>query len=48
MARPKKRISITEDVVQMAYRYSVYPTDLQEYRMENWLGALCGLYNTGL
>ena len=46
MAKPKKKSdTTTENVIQIAYRYRAYPTDLQEYRIENWLGALCGLYN---
>jgi len=46
MARPKKKANTTaESVIQIAYIYRAYPTDLQEYRMENWRGALCGLYN---
>jgi len=51
MARPKKKADTTldvEDVVQIAYRYRAYPTDLQEYSLENWLGALCALYNDAI
>src|SRR5208283_3343349 len=46
MARPEKKANTTaERVIQIAYIYWAYPTDLQEYRMENWRGALCVLYN---
>src|SRR5208283_3746067 len=49
MARPKnKPIHTTKDVVQIAYRYRTYPTDLQVLSMENWMGSLCHLSNEAI
>ncbi len=47
MSRAKKSNSKVPTIptCRIAYRYRAYPADLQEYRMENWFGALCGLYN---
>jgi len=49
MARSKKKRAYTaEDIVQIAYRYLAYPTDLQVLSMENWLGSLCHLSNEAI
>jgi len=49
MARSKKKPSHTaKDVVQIAYRYLAYPTDLQVLTMENWMGSLCHLSNEAI
>ena len=49
MARSKnKPIHTTKDVVQIAYRYRTYPTDLQVLSMENWMGSLCHLSNEAI
>src|SRR5208282_1456274 len=49
MARSKnKPIHTTKDVVQIAYRYRAYPTDLQVWSMENWMGSLCHLSNEAI
>ena len=32
----------------LTYKFRAYPTVLQEYRLENWLYALCWLYNYAL
>ena len=47
MSRAKKNNSKVPTIptCRIAYRHRAYPADLQEYRMENWFGALCGLYN---
>src|SRR5271157_123307 len=46
MSRAKKKgKDIQSASIRITYRYLAYPTDLQEYRMENWLNSLCGLYN---
>jgi len=34
--------------MQKAHKYLDEPTDLQEYRMENWLGFLCHLGNESI
>ncbi|HMK44014.1 MAG TPA: transposase, partial [Dissulfurispiraceae bacterium] len=49
MSRPKKNSNKTEvPTVRIACRYRAYPTDLQQYRMENWLWTLGGLYNSAV
>jgi|GEM_PF-1431977 len=49
MARSKnKPIRTTKNVVQIAYRYLEYPTDLQVLSMENWMGSLCHLNNEAI
>src|SRR5271169_6178782 len=49
MARSKKKpICTAKDVVQIAYRYLAYPTDLQVLSMENWRGSLCHLSNEAI
>src|SRR5271169_5631282 len=49
MARSKKKpIHTAKDVVQIAYRYLAYPTDLQVLSMENWMGSLCHLSNEAI
>src|SRR5271169_4626556 len=49
MARFKnKPIHAVKDVVQIAYRYLAYPTDLQVLSMENWMGSLCHLSNEAI
>ena len=49
MARFKnKPIHTIKDVVQIAYRYRAYPTDLQVLSMENWMGSLCHLSNEAI
>src|SRR5271169_6507052 len=49
MARSKKKpIRTTKDVVQIAYRYRTYPTDLQVLSIENWMGSLCHLNNEAI
>src|SRR5208283_4946292 len=49
MAKSKKKpIHTTKDVVQIAYRYLAYPTDLQVLSMENWMGSLCHLNNEAI
>lgn len=46
MSRPKKKSKQqSDDTYRLAYRYRAYPTDLQEYQMENWFFVLHGLYN---
>lgn len=47
MSRPRKKGSYTEsaNTCCISYRYRAYPTDLQQYRMENWLYILQNLYN---
>ena len=32
----------------LTYKFRAYPTALQEYKLENWLFALCWLYNSAL
>src|SRR5208283_2773148 len=49
MVRSKnKPIRTTKDVVQIAYRYLAYPTDLQVLSMENWICSLCRLNNEAI
>jgi len=49
MARSKKKpIHTAKDVVQIAYRYRAYPTDVQVLSMENWMGSLCHLSNEAI
>src|SRR5208282_1401640 len=49
MSRPKKKPkSDTGALIQKAHKYLAEPTDLQEYRMENWFGALCCLGNDSI
>ncbi len=46
MSRPRKKAKAdTGALIQKAYKYLAEPTDLQEYRMENWFGSLCHLVN---
>jgi putative transposase len=37
-----------EDKFLLTYKLRAYPTALQEYKLENWLFALCWLYNYAL
>ena len=37
-----------EDKFLLTYKFRAYPTALQEYKLENWLFALCWLYNHAL
>jgi len=49
MARFKnKPIHTIKDVVQIAYRYRAYPTDLQVLSMENCISSLCHLSNEAI
>src|SRR5271169_7245068 len=49
MARYKKKpIHTIKDVVQIAYRYLAYPTDLQVLSMDNGMGSLCHLSNEAI
>ncbi len=43
MSRAKK-----ESRFLLTYKFRAYPTALQEYKLENWLFALCWLYNHAL
>jgi len=46
MARPSKKSKAQADnLIRIAYRYLAYPTNLQVYRMENWMDSLCRLGN---
>ena len=50
MSRPKKQKD-SKTVVptcRISYRYRAYPTNLQEFRMENWLYSLRPLYNSAI
>ncbi|MGO9613991.1 MAG: helix-turn-helix domain-containing protein [Dissulfurispiraceae bacterium] len=35
-------------MVLIAYRYRVYPTDIQVLSMQNWMGSLCHLGNKAI
>src|SRR5208283_1691554 len=49
MSRPKKKLkSDTGALIQKAHMYLAEPTDLQEYRMDNWFGTLCRLGNDSI
>jgi len=49
MPRPRKKNNDNPtDIYQIAYRYRAYPTDLQEYKLENWLFILQSLYNSAI
>jgi len=49
MSRPRKRTKTeTGPLIQVAHKYLAYPTDLQIYRMENWMGSLCHLSNASI
>ena len=48
MRPQKKPKSNTGNLIQKAHKYLADPTDLQEYRMENWFGSLCHLGNTSI
>ena len=37
-----------ESKILLTYKFRAYPTALQEYELENWLFALCWLYNYAL
>jgi len=43
MSKAKK-----ENKFLLTYKFRAYPTALQEYKLENWLFALCWLYNYAL
>jgi putative transposase len=46
MSRPKKKSKAQSgETFRLTYRSRAYPTNLQEYRMENWFLVLHGLYN---
>ncbi len=48
MSRPKKKSAKTAaeiPTVLIAYKYRAYPTELQQYRMDNWVWTLGGLHN---
>jgi len=49
MSRPKKKPKAdTGKLIRKAHKYLAEPTELQEYRMENWIGALCRLGNESI
>lgn len=49
MSRPRKKDRTpSRETCRIAYQYRGYPTDLQEYRLENWLFVLHGLYNEAI
>jgi putative transposase len=49
MARPKKKSKAEAGtLIQISCKYLAYPTDLQIYLMENWMGSLCHLSNASI
>jgi putative transposase len=49
MARPKRKTKAASgNLIQVTHKYLAYPTDLQTYRMENWMGSLCHLSNASI
>lgn len=52
MSRPRRKpeasLEHAEPTVRIAYKYRAYPTDSQQYRIENWFGTLCYLYNSAV
>ena len=44
----RKPKAASGNLIQVTHKYLAYPTDLQTYRMENWMGSLCHLSNASI